>query len=560
MQRNKLVIEMIAVAVISAIAIGFGIQRTRIASGYVDPFLNAGAQDEAVYGHATAKMLRTGHWLTPIFLDRLMLNKTPLLMWSGALSMRVFGVSPAVLRLPAIAAGVFCCLLVYWWIRQSQPMLAAFSGVLLLFSNAVFHSLARKFMTDILLTSLIVAAMCVLKADPVLQRRTSAGLFGLLSGAAVMTKGAAGILPLLILVVYFLLVKNEIRVLSNRILMVFAVAALVALPWHLYQLLSHREWFWAEYFGFQLLGSGITAPSRYSPESNLSFYAQRLLAMDPVLLLLWCVALPGAADAWKRFKNDPQIRLLAAWCICSFAVLLIFGTRVAYYVLPLLPAMAIMTVLYSPLFRGPKAALVCGLLVIVFGIKVSHANSAWGIDYHERPVPSAAALEEYAHLHRANELVIVTPDDEFYASLLDLPKIRYAYLGTLDTTKTADFFRQLGLNVSTQEFCDLPALMPTYRKRLAAWQYPHTTPVGSIIIGDIDAGLTKIIRCSPDRDFFLPDILRDAAIEAGGSTHFATASENGRFFFLSKDSMHRVENPRPSGALIRTGKLARLRD
>jgi len=73
--------ELAAVGLLAAIALGFGIDGAGMASGYVDPILHAGAQDEAVYGHAAARMLRTGHWMTPIFLDRFMLNKPPLLMW-----------------------------------------------------------------------------------------------------------------------------------------------------------------------------------------------------------------------------------------------------------------------------------------------------------------------------------------------------------------------------------------------------------------------------------------------------------------------------------------------
>ncbi len=121
--------ELAAVGLIGAIALGFGIQGAGIASGYVDPLLHAGAQDEAVYGHAAARMVRTGHWMTPIFLDRFMLNKPPLLMWAGAASMRLFGINPLALRLPVLAAGVLCCVLVYWWLRRSQSIAAAFSGL-----------------------------------------------------------------------------------------------------------------------------------------------------------------------------------------------------------------------------------------------------------------------------------------------------------------------------------------------------------------------------------------------------------------------------------------------
>ena len=62
-----------------------------------------------------------------------------------------------------------------------------------------------------------------------------------------------------------------------------------------------------------------------------------------------------------------------------------------------------------------------------------------------------------ADLRRTNELLIVSPDDEFYASVLDLPKVRYVYLTPLDATKTSEFFYRLGMILSDEEFCSLPA-------------------------------------------------------------------------------------------------------
>src|SRR5271168_947767 len=197
----KITVELAAVGVIAAIALGLGINGAGMVSGHVDPLLNAGAQDEAVYGHASARMVRTGHWMTPIFLDRFMLNKPPLLMWAGAASMRFSGITPHALRLPVLAAGALCCVLIYGWLRRSHSAAAGMAGVVLLIGTPVFHSTTRKFMTDTLLTLLVIASMFVIAVDPRWERRWTAIAFGAVSGAAVMTKSAAGLLPLLILAV-----------------------------------------------------------------------------------------------------------------------------------------------------------------------------------------------------------------------------------------------------------------------------------------------------------------------------------------------------------------------
>jgi hypothetical protein len=542
-------VELVAVCLLVAIALGFHIGSAGIASGYVDPLLHAGAQDEAVYGHAAARMVRSGHWLTPIFLERFMLNKPPLLLWAGAASMRVSGLNPLALRLPVVAAGVLCCLLVYWWLRRSQSAAASVSGVVLLLGMPLFHAMSRRFMTDVLLTLFVVAAMLALVMDPTWQRRTTAIAFGAFSGAAILTKSAAGSLPLLILAVYWILASRGERPPPRGIVLTLAVAALVAAPWHIYEFVVHKDWFVAEYVRFQLLGSGLTAPSRYTEDSNLWFYLRTLLRTDPILLVLWVTCIPWIVMAWRRL-NPVQARLLTAWFATSALCLGVFGTRAAYYLLPLLPALVLMSVQFSPVFRGRLAFVTCGALVALFAVKVWAGDPVWGVSYGAKMVPAAAALNQYSRLRRDNELVIVSLDDEFYASVLDLPKVRYLYLSALDPTKTSEFFYRLGMILPTKDFCSLPGLLPNFERGLRDWGLPGTLhPEATIIDSESNSGLVELLRCSPDRDFLVPEGLRDVAFRAGASTHTAMEAQDGLFLLLSRNSRHRAEGSKAPGSL-----------
>jgi hypothetical protein len=543
---NRITVELAAIGVIAAIALGFGINGAGLASGYVDPLLHAGAQDEAVYGHAAARMVRTGDWMTPIFLDRFMLNKPPLLMWAGAASMRVAGIHPLALRLPVLAAGVLCCVLVYGWVRRSQPALAALAGVMLLLGTSIFPSMSRKFMTDALLTLFVLAAMFVMLLDPHWERSRTVVLFGALSGAAVMTKSAAGLLPLLIVAVYWILAGSKERPPWKKVLLAFAVAAIVAAPWHVYQFVAHRDWFVAEYVRFQLLGSGVTAPSRYTGDTNLWFYFRTLLRTDPILLALWATSVPWIVMGWKRRET----RLLGAWFLTEAACLLVFGTRAAYYLMPLLPVLVLMTIQFSPLLRGRLAWLALAVIIVGFGIPAT--NEIWEFRDGPRTAPSAPALDNYSHLRRSNELLIVSPEDEFYASVVDLPKIRYVYLTPLDATKTSEFFYRLGMIVSGDEFCSLPRLLPVYEQRLRAWKLPDDLhPEATLIDSGAAAELAALIGCSPERDFMLPEALRGIAVGSDGGTHTATVSQAGRFFLLSRNSSRRAEDSIAPGTLGR---------
>jgi hypothetical protein len=548
MARTPIAVELITVGVLAAIALGFGINREGIASGYVDPLLHAGAQDEAVYGHAAARMVRTGEWMTPIFLDRFMLNKPPLLMWAGAAGMRWFGINPVTLRAPVVFSGVLCCVLVYWWVRRSQPVVAAVAGAVLLLGTSLFPSMSRRFMTDAPLTLFVVAAMFVVAADLRWERRSTVILFGAFSGAAVMTKSAAGLLPLFILAVYWVFAGSKDRPPLRKALAAFALAVLVAAPWHVYEFVVHKDWFVAEYVRFQLLGSGVTAPSRYTGDTNLWFYFKALLRTDSFLLLLWATSIPWIVIAWKR---SHEARLLAAWFLTATACLLVFGTRAAYYLMPLLPVFVLMTIEFSPLLRGRFAWVAFAVLIVGFGIPASEA--IWGSGYYvPRTVPPAFALDRYARLRRTNELLIVSPDDEFYASVVDLPKIRYVYLTPLDATKTSAFFYRLGMILGSDEFCSLERLMPVYEQRLRAWKLPEGLhPEATLIDSGTVEELARVIRCSPDRDLMIPEAFRELAVGASAATHTATGNQAGRFFLLSRNSSRRPQGSKAPGALDR---------
>jgi hypothetical protein len=416
----------------------------------------------------------------------------------------------------------------------------------LLLGTPVFHSITRKFMTDALLTLFVVAAMFVAAADPRWERRATAIAFGAFSGAAIMTKSAAGLLPLLILAVYWILAGRQERPPLHRIWPAFAVAALVAAPWHIYEFAVHKDWFVAEYVRFQLLGSGVSAPSRYTGDTNFWFYLRTLLLTDPILLLLWLTSIPWIVLAWRR---STQARLLAAWCLTTAACLMIFGTRAAYYLLPLLPAFVLMAADFSPLLRR---RLACILLIAVFGIKVWYGKNLWGIDYSPQAAPSASALDNYSRLRRTNELLIVSPDDEFYASVVDLPKVRYVYLTPLDATKTSDFFYRLGMILSGEEFCSLDRLLPEYEQRLRAWKLPPSLhPEATLIDSGSVSELAVLIRCSPDRDIMIPENLRQLALGAAEGAHTATDIQDGRFFLLSKNASRRPEGSTAPGTVAR---------
>ena len=59
-----------AVLVLSVAGLGYGVNRTIIASAYTDPVGRIRAQDESLYSNSAIRIAKEGGWLTPRFLGR----------------------------------------------------------------------------------------------------------------------------------------------------------------------------------------------------------------------------------------------------------------------------------------------------------------------------------------------------------------------------------------------------------------------------------------------------------------------------------------------------------
>ncbi|MEO7145209.1 MAG: phospholipid carrier-dependent glycosyltransferase, partial [Bryobacteraceae bacterium] len=226
-----LTLKWIAVFVLALVVLGFGISHCGIAASLVDPINKIPAQDEAVYANTAIHMAADGDWISPKFLGRYAFYKPPLLYWTTAIGVKLFGPSLVSLRLPSLIAGALTALLVFGWLCRFRGMLAGSLGVLLVLSDHLLHVMSRVMMCDALLVFWITAAMGWVAYDPGLRRRGSPWIFGALAGLAIMTKGVAGVLPLLALVLYWILAPPKDRPRARAVGLAFAAAAAVGGPW-----------------------------------------------------------------------------------------------------------------------------------------------------------------------------------------------------------------------------------------------------------------------------------------------------------------------------------------
>lgn len=530
-----------AVALVALLVMGARAARVGLAGDDLDPVGRISAQDEALYAHSAIRMAEQGGWLTPMFLGRFGLYKPPLLMWMSGVSARILGVSTFSLRLPAVFASCIVVCLVFLWVTDIRSRLAAAAAAGLLLSNHLWFVVGSMCLTDGLLACSIVTAVYVLYRDPQLRTTASFIGLGLAIGAGVLAKSAAGLLPLGILVVYWMLAPQTSRPPIRRTALTVLLASAVAAPWFLYQAAVHPRWFLAEHVGLELVAYGTRTPPQTSTESQAGFYLVRQFLLDPVLSLLVLAAVPGFVSAVRR--RVPSALLLLAWILVVAASVLAWRYRNLSYLLPLAPALAIAAAGYGPLFRpGSMPKCTIALLAVVFGIKVANPSQQWGLSFAAgTKLEVAPVLARYCELERGNDLIQLGMNDALYATVLPVGQVRYAFVGSPGPAgEYALDFARMGIVLTASEFGDLKAAKQRSLPRLREWGLDSTEPVGTVILAASTEDLLGMIKSHPESDFLLSDEYREKVRAVAAATHETVEGVEGRFLLLSKTMHKRV--------------------
>ncbi|HEV2691125.1 MAG TPA: hypothetical protein VGV35_21360, partial [Bryobacteraceae bacterium] len=366
--------------------------------------------------------------------------------------------------------------------------------------------------------------------------------FGIFTATAIMTKSAAGALPILVLLLFALLIRKESRPRWIAVVEACLLTALLVAPWHLYQLFAHRHWFWADYVETQLLGYGTHPPFQLTSEIPLVFYAKRLFLVDPVLLLLAAIALPALVIAMKRRENVLPV-LLAAWLAITCVALSSFQARGNFrWVMLLLPPLCLLAGCLGPLVSGARQKWLIGILCVAFAVKASAGTKLWGLSFGAtEPMPALSLLRAYADRGRPNPLVLVEADDELYSATLPLSKVHYVWIDPSGgVQRLAPHYVDLGITVTAAQFEDLARYEPQFRQQLREWGVDSDEPIATSVVADGDSDVAKIIAAHPEADYYLPARFR-AGLE-GAATHELAAVSEQRFFLLSRQKPDRPAN------------------
>jgi len=334
-------------------------------------------------------VLAKGHWLLPELPDGYPhLVKPPLVVWLIALTSWPTGavsVRTAVLPSTLEAAGVI--LLTYWIGRRLFAPAAGVVASLTALTTVGMYSMSQSSMPDMTQLFAMTAALGAFTVAEFSGTRSALVAFYALTGVAALAKGAAGLVPLAIGLVYSITrygVTGVRRLVSVPGLLVLIV---LAVPW----------WIVSAVVGRQRFVHGVVANDQllyYFHRSGLTWrtvtepFGHALAALLP-----WCVLLPFAIHrATRQSGSDTEarwrVRFLLVWLVTVFILMAASAQQRERYYLPLVPPAALMIGWwYSTLTWRHRARAFAGawLVVVAAGAIVGHTytqryNAATDLD------------------------------------------------------------------------------------------------------------------------------------------------------------------------------------
>lgn len=324
-------------------------------------FLDRGAlyYDEAIYAQVAKETVQGGHWLTLHWNGLPWFHKPPFYFWATALLFKAFGESEFLARFVSALAGVACVAVCYLTAKHLRDRTTGLISGVILLSTPLFVCNARQGMTDVLLTLFLMLTVYAY-LNSIKDPRWWV-VAGLSSGLAVLTKGAAGLLAPAIVGVSLLLDLRLRDLRRFHLWLGVVLFVVVGASWHVALLAIHGEAFVNEYLYRHVIQR--SAMDLHSYDYGYSFYPSVLWQF----MWPWVLSLPFAIlTALRRHSKALIVQSLLPLLLFSFA-----RTKFPWYILPAIPALAILTaqlIQYLIAHTGTHVKHLAWLTVVLFSI------------------------------------------------------------------------------------------------------------------------------------------------------------------------------------------------
>src|ERR1700678_3482764 len=312
-------------------------------------------RDEARFAQATKQMVETGDFVDIRFQDEVRYKKPVGIYWLQSAAVEIasgLGLPRAQVRIwlyrvPSLIGAIGAVLLTYWTALAFVTRRGGILAALIMVGLVLLGCEARLAKTDAMLLLSVVAAMGALARvylswqrgeDPAHPPWTWPAIFWTARAGGILLKGPL-IVMFVVLTIVTLAIFDRSAAWLWRLRPVWGLMWLLVLvlPWFCAIFWRAGDAFFSNSIGGDMLSKLGAQESHGAPPGVY-------------LLLFWVTFWPGAplavmaAPAVWRAKREPGAQFLLAWLIPSWIVFELVLTKLPHYVLPLYPAIAILTI------------------------------------------------------------------------------------------------------------------------------------------------------------------------------------------------------------------------
>ena len=334
-------------------------------------------ETEPLFSEAARQMLVTGDWLTPYFNGVTRFDKPPLVYWLMAIAYAIVGVNEWGARLPSALSAIALLALMLGVLQRYglstphplqpndngraptlplpeagvQKWFCALGAVALTGLTPLMLVWGRTGVSDMLLTACVGGAMlsffAAYAAEGARAKTWSYLAFYICLGLGVLAKGPVAVVLPGLGIGAFVLYVGQLRavVREMRLLWGGLLLALLVVPWFVAVTLANGQAYIDSFFGYHNFERFTAVVNRHSAPWYFYFLIVLLgflpfsvhLPLAIARLKVWKPAL------WRKQPRSAQLGPFVFWWFASiFVFFTVAVTKLPSYVLPLMPAAAIL--------------------------------------------------------------------------------------------------------------------------------------------------------------------------------------------------------------------------
>jgi len=302
--------------------------------------------DEGRYSEVAREMVASHDYITPRLDGVAFLDKPALYYWLQASAIQLFGLKEWALRFWPATIGVLGCLMTYVAGHILFNRRTAILASIILATSPLYYGAAHYANLDlevaVLISITLLFSLLGLTSTAKRQRSCYFIFAYVFAGLAALTKGLIGIaFPAIIIGLWILLLNRWSILKQMRILTGAVIFLAITVPWYFLVQKANPE-FLHFFFVTQQVSRFLTA-GEYNNKASIWFYVPVVLAgFFPWSLFAIQAIAKQVKTAWNNRQQHVSELFVLLWFIVIFVFFSIPTSKTIGYIIPTLPALALM--------------------------------------------------------------------------------------------------------------------------------------------------------------------------------------------------------------------------